>query len=433
MTYNLKLTYAQTTRRVTLTPNSEHVGLGLKDLTGKALQLFAPNNLQGDVAFTFVDEDGDVVAVNSQEELDEAIRIQRSHTPGLPLKFNCVGAESPQDAPPVPPPLPKTGADPAVPAAAPVPVHEHVVCDGCGVTPIRGDRFKCTVRDDYDLCPACERTRNEPFPLRKISEPQVFSRANWGPKRAGGSGCRPHGPPRCGPKWLNGMPAWSGWGGRVNRHARRLADNFRRHGERSQHPWRDICNLALDFIEDEHQSATSRTSAGGGGAAAAGGAAGGGAAGAGAGAGAGEMDDDYEEVEMSLDIKPSRPMSRFVRDLTYRDGTEVPTGRQVDKMWVVRNDGPVAWPEGTTLQFSGGDQLDHVVNDVVLAEPGQEVELSATVIAPEAEGRFTTYFRLVDENGRMFGQRFWVDIRVVPEAAEASENSGTSTDSAGAI
>lgn len=31
-------------------------------------------------------------------------------------------------------------------------VHSKVICDGCGADPIKGIRFKCSVRQDYDLC-----------------------------------------------------------------------------------------------------------------------------------------------------------------------------------------------------------------------------------------------------------------------------------------
>ena len=34
-------------------------------------------------------------------------------------------------------------------------VHHGVCCDACDVMPIRGARYKCTNRDDYDLCSEC--------------------------------------------------------------------------------------------------------------------------------------------------------------------------------------------------------------------------------------------------------------------------------------
>ena len=43
-------------------------------------------------------------------------------------------------------------------------LHVGVQCDECGECPIQGFRFKCTVRNDYDLCEACESARIQPYP-----------------------------------------------------------------------------------------------------------------------------------------------------------------------------------------------------------------------------------------------------------------------------
>jgi len=58
------------------------------------------------------------------------------------------------------------------------PVHEGYSCDGCGMDPIRGIRYRCTVRPDFDLCEACEaRPRPESFPMTKIRVPIVEDEA----------------------------------------------------------------------------------------------------------------------------------------------------------------------------------------------------------------------------------------------------------------
>lgn len=51
-------------------------------------------------------------------------------------------------------------------------IHENIKCDGCGVLPITGDRFKCTVCHDFDLCSACEQKDVHPssHPLLKLKE-----------------------------------------------------------------------------------------------------------------------------------------------------------------------------------------------------------------------------------------------------------------------
>ena len=35
-------------------------------------------------------------------------------------------------------------------------VHHGVACDGCNQDPLTGIRYKCSVRDNYDLCDTCE-------------------------------------------------------------------------------------------------------------------------------------------------------------------------------------------------------------------------------------------------------------------------------------
>lgn len=57
-------------------------------------------------------------------------------------------------------------------------VHFGISCNKCGVFPIIGCRYKCTVCDDYDLCEDCEKKagaeHNHPF--YKIKEPKMDPR-----------------------------------------------------------------------------------------------------------------------------------------------------------------------------------------------------------------------------------------------------------------
>jgi hypothetical protein len=49
-------------------------------------------------------------------------------------------------------------------------VHSHVTCDGCGVKPIVGHRYKCTICNDFDYCEKCEEKFSSihPHPFLKI-------------------------------------------------------------------------------------------------------------------------------------------------------------------------------------------------------------------------------------------------------------------------
>ena len=54
-------------------------------------------------------------------------------------------------------------------------IHFGVTCDGCGVFPIVGCRYKCAVCDDFDFCEECEKKKGEEHnhPFLKISKPQM--------------------------------------------------------------------------------------------------------------------------------------------------------------------------------------------------------------------------------------------------------------------
>jgi len=47
-------------------------------------------------------------------------------------------------------------------------LHHNIICDGCGVTPIKGIRYKCAIRKDFDLCELCEERLGHNYPMLKI-------------------------------------------------------------------------------------------------------------------------------------------------------------------------------------------------------------------------------------------------------------------------
>ena len=54
-------------------------------------------------------------------------------------------------------------------------IHERVTCDGCGMHPIRGIRYKCTTCDNFDYCEKCEETVDHGHVFMKIKSPIVYS------------------------------------------------------------------------------------------------------------------------------------------------------------------------------------------------------------------------------------------------------------------
>jgi len=52
-----------------------------------------------------------------------------------------------------------------------VSVHQGVKCDGCGVKPIVGVRYKCSICHNFDYCEKCEETVDHPHAFLKIKSP----------------------------------------------------------------------------------------------------------------------------------------------------------------------------------------------------------------------------------------------------------------------
>lgn len=70
------------------------------------------------------------------------------------------------------------------------PIHFGVVCDNCDGS-IIGDRFKCTVCPDYDLCEECMKKDVHSHPMNTINRPQNCLLGRRGPR------CRINGEKRC--------------------------------------------------------------------------------------------------------------------------------------------------------------------------------------------------------------------------------------------
>jgi next-to-BRCA1 protein 1 len=109
----------------------------------------------------------------------------------------------------------------------------------------------------------------------------------------------------------------------------------------------------------------------------------------------------------------SRHLARFVADVSIEDGANFLPGQSFVKIWKMRNEGPVAWPESTRLIFVGGDKFSNVdAVPVPPVEPNGEIDIAVDMQAPSKPGRYVSYWRLVAADGLRFGQRVWADILV---------------------
>jgi len=100
--------------------------------------------------FTWVDPDKDTIICSTDLEVQEAVREMSKDSV---LKF-ILKIQSKSKS--------------ASPTTANLNIHDHVTCDGCGLSPLVGNRYKCAVREDFDLCEKCESTQVQPYPMVKI-------------------------------------------------------------------------------------------------------------------------------------------------------------------------------------------------------------------------------------------------------------------------
>jgi next-to-BRCA1 protein 1 len=197
--------------------------------------------------------------------------------------------------------------------------HKGVRCDGCGIHPITGPRFKSKVKEDYDLCIVCFTKMGTEADYIRIDRPISY------------------------------------------RHSRSL----RAHGH---HPW------ALYPGPPHHVKSL------------------------------------LKPIRHKLD-------SRFVMDVNIFDGTRMTPSTPFTKIWKMRNNASIPWPQGLQLLWIGGDKFsDSVLAEIQVPVGGVpvngELDIAVDFTAPAAPGRYISYWRMSSPTGIKFGQRVWVLIQV---------------------
>eukprot|EP01137_Pigoraptor_chileana_P026329 Opistho-2@97145 len=112
--------------------------------------------------------------------------------------------------------------------------------------------------------------------------------------------------------------------------------------------------------------------------------------------------------------------SKFVRDVNFPDGSELPVGSEFVKTWTMTNVGSVAWPADVALEYVSGTLVPCMKAFPIgaVVEPGESYDISATLSTPRVEGRHLGIFQL-SLNSRPFGHRVWCDICVVAKPPNA--------------
>ncbi|MFZ6026137.1 MAG: NBR1-Ig-like domain-containing protein [Chloroflexota bacterium] len=115
----------------------------------------------------------------------------------------------------------------------------------------------------------------------------------------------------------------------------------------------------------------------------------------------------------------------FVKDITYPDDTEVAKGETFVKTWRIKNNGTCTWNSSYSVVFDEGDAMlppgsaaSFQLTTGTVA-PGQEIDLSVTLQAPDKTGSYEGFWMLRNGNGVLFGigaqaeKAFWVKVKVI--------------------
>lgn len=374
-------------------------------------------------------------------------------------------------------------------AAAPDrPIHRRVECDGCGIAPIVGTRFKCAVCKDFDLCESCEATtsHNATHAFLQIKTPAQAPAAILTVLRE------------------EELTADTDADWRAPRSGRR---NHRRGGKQKQKQKKQKQpqqkQKKTQKQQKQRQPAAAVSTASG--------------AGAGAGAGstpaaaapaapqtlnltaaeAAEQKELMEAIQASLAMTvtatpdkepaaatkeadeaveevvakgiavtevaapatavdaatppppppayqaPAPPATtttatatttavldaRFIKNVGPAQAVVTP-GAATRHVWQMQNVSGAAWPAGCRLVHVGNDRMGGPKEgiEVPAVAAGETVNITLELTAPNTPGRHVSYWRLVDPEGTRFGHRVWADVMVhAVEEEEVATTTSAST------
>jgi hypothetical protein len=135
---------------------------------------------------------------------------------------------------------------------------------------------------------------------------------------------------------------------------------------------------------------------------------------------------DYQFLPVpNVDLANCTNSIAFVQDLSVPDDTVFGPGESFEKSWQLRNIGTCPWTTDYALIFAGGDDLGGSLSVPLESAvvPGQTVDITIPLDAPETLGTYRADYLMADSTGNPFGvdgfadQVIWVQIVVgVPEA-----------------
>jgi len=134
---------------------NEDESKSLSFMREKLGKIYQQLNGKRNVSIHWLDSEGDKITIKDDDELITALKEMCGPVYKLIVDFEV-----------------KYSNDHGENAAT----HHGIVCDCCETTPIRGNRYKCVVCNDFDLCNSCESSGlHAEHPVLRISSPKSAS------------------------------------------------------------------------------------------------------------------------------------------------------------------------------------------------------------------------------------------------------------------
>lgn len=117
--------------------------------------------------------------------------------------------------------------------------------------------------------------------------------------------------------------------------------------------------------------------------------------------------------------------AQFVTDVSVPDGTTFAPNSNFTKTWRLRNTGTCIWTTAYSVVFYRGNSLDgpSAVDLPGRVNPGDVVDISLSLVAPDSDGTYRSEWKLRDASGVIFGlgrsnTSFFTEIRVSTPASK---------------
>ena len=129
--------------------------------------------------------------------------------------------------------------------------------------------------------------------------------------------------------------------------------------------------------------------------------------------------EDTEAVPPTNTPKPCN--AAYFESETIADGTEFEVGENFTKTWRLRNIGTCTWNTNYKLVFGSGDQMGGPNSKKLTQEvaPNELVDISVDLQAPGSAGTYKGHWKVADDEGNMFVNNIWVEIKAVAPAVAA--------------